>query len=406
MKSFIRGKCAVVKIFLYISIVLAILFGFYKMFTGDDKGVGYASFVFAVLVFFLTFVPINKEDIDQSQSANINKEYDEKEEPESQDNNIGFETQNESNEDNMINSEGEKYTDEVTVMDDQAQSKMIYLEDFDYFSSSNSSGNAFRYYESVKDNLGFTYANGIGGIGQGENWQEYKLAGKYKEIHGRIVLNYDYRSRTNDDVLLKIYGDNMLLYMSPTMLAGQEPVDFNIDISDIDILKVSIVGENMVRLVDGVLYTSDNNESKEYQQNNENRKTVSLYLLDYFNSSNTSGASFSYYSSVKDNMNNMYADGIGGNSGDLNWQEYKIYGNYKSIQGKIVLNYDYKEKNSNETYVNIYGDSKLLYTSPLITAGQEPVEFNINIEGIDILKISIEGKNMIRIVDCHLLAIE
>ena len=245
-----------VKIFLYISIVLAILFGFYKMFTGDDKGVGYASFVFAVLVFFLTFVPINKEDIDQSQSANINKEYDEKEEPESQDNNIGFETQNESNEDNMINSEGEKYTDEVTVMDDQAQSKMIYLEDFDYFSSSNSSGNAFRYYESVKDNLGFTYANGIGGIGQGENWQEYKLAGKYKEIHGRIVLNYDYRSRTNDDVLLKIYGDNMLLYMSPTMLAGQEPVDFNIDISDIDILKVSIVGENMVRLVDCILYDS------------------------------------------------------------------------------------------------------------------------------------------------------
>ena len=89
-------------------------------------------------------------------------------------------------------------------------------------------------------------------------------------------------------------------------------------------------------------------------------------MLDYISSSNTSGAAFSYYSSVKDNMNNVYADGIGGNSAYLNWQEYKVYGNYNSIQGKIILNYDYKEQESGETYVNIYGDSNLLYTSPLI----------------------------------------
>lgn len=69
-------------------------------------------------------------------------------------------------------------------------------------------------------------------------------------------------------------------------------------------------------------------------------------------------------------MGNVYADDIGGNSGGLNWQEYKLYGKYNTIQGKIILNFDYKEQESNETYVNIYGDSELLYTSPLITAGQ------------------------------------
>ncbi len=105
-------------------------------------------------------------------------------------------------------------------------------------------------------------------------------------------------------------------------------------------------------------------------------------------------------------MNNVYADGIGGNSAYLNWQEYKIGGNYNSFQGRIILNYDYREQESNETYVNIYGDSNLLYTSPLITAGQEPVEFNVNIEGIDKLRISIEGRNMIRIVECYLKKVE
>ena len=544
------------KIILYILIGLAILFGFYKMFIDDEKGVGYISFIFAVLVFLVTLIPNDKEEkIDESQGVVVNIENDEEGQAESKEDRNEAENENENREDDKNNQENADRQQDVsqseTEITAQEQDKMIYLEKLDYFNSSNSSGNAFRYYESAKDNLGFSYGNGIGGVNQGENWQEYKLSGKYKEIQGRVILNYDYRSQTNDDVLIKIYGDDMLLYMSPAMAAGQEPVDFNINISDVDVLKVSIVGENMVRLVDcvlydslgnqnkeyqtnetggdkvylqnidyiassntsgngfryydtvtdnlgltygnglggvgqgenwqdyklngkykefqarvvlnydyrsqvnddvlvkiygddmllymspimsagqepvdiklnitgvdilrvsivgenmvrlvdGILYASDGNESKEYQYSGIDKDIISLHLLDYISSSNTSGAAFSYYSSVKDNMNNVYADGVGGNSAYLNWQEYKVYGNYNSIQGKIILNYDYKEQESGETYVNIYGDSNLLYTSPLITAGQEPVEFNVNIEGIDKLRISIEGRNMIRIVECYL----
>ena len=544
------------KIILYILIGLAILFGFYKMFIDDEKGVGYISFIFAVLVFLVTLIPNDKEEkIDESQGVVVNIENDEEGQAESKEDRNEAENENENREDDKNNQENADRQQDVsqseTEITAQEQDKMIYLEKLDYFNSSNSSGNAFRYYESAKDNLGFSYGNGIGGVNQGENWQDYKLSGKYKEIQGRVILNYDYRSQTNDDVLIKIYGDDMLLYMSPAMAAGQEPVDFNINISDVDVLKVSIVGENMVRLVDcvlydslgnqnkeyqtnetggdkvylqnidyiassntsgngfryydtvtdnlgltygnglvgvgqgenwqdyklngkykefqarvvlnydyrsqvsddvlvkiygddmllymspimsagqepvdiklnitgvdilrvsivgenmvrlvdGILYASDGNESKEYQYSGIDKDIISLHLLDYISSSNTSGAAFSYYSRVKDNMNNVYADGIGGNSAYLNWQEYKVYGNYNSIQGKIILNYDYKEQESGETYVNIYGDSNLLYTSPLITAGQEPVEFNVNIEGIDKLRISIEGRNMIRIVECYL----
>lgn len=554
----------ILKIILYILIGFAILFGLYKMFIDDERGVGYASFIFAVLVFLVTLIPNGKEKkFDESQSITVNIENGEKGQEESEEDSNKAENKNENNDDDKnIQENTDKQKDEQqdisqpeTVITAQEQNKMIYLEKLDYFNSSNSSGNAFRYYESAKDNLGFSYGNGIGGVDSGENWQEYKLSRKYKEIQGRVVLNYDYRSQTNDDVLIKIYGDDMLLYMSPVMMAGQEPVDFNIDISDVDVLKVSIVGtnmvrlvdcvlydssknqnkeyqyneiggdkvylqnmdymtssntsgkgfryydtvmdnlgltygnglggvnqgenwqdyklggrykvfqarivlnydyrsqinddvfvkvygddmliyispimtagqepvdiniditdvdvlrisivgENMVRLVDGILYASDNNEPKEYKYNTMEKDIVPLYLLDYFCSSNSSGAGFSYYSSVKDNMNNVYTDGIGGNSAYLNWQEYKVGGNYNSVQGKIILNYDYKEQESSETYVNIYGDSNLLYTSPLITAGQQPVEFDVKIEGIDKLRISIEGRNMIRIVECYLKKVE
>lgn len=38
----------------------------------------------------------------------------------------------------------------------------------------------------------------------------------------------------------------------------------------------------MVHLVDGTLYTSDNNELKEYKYNIIDKDIISLHLLDYF----------------------------------------------------------------------------------------------------------------------------
>ena len=57
------------KIIIYILIGLAILFGLYKMFIDDEKGVGYASFIFAVLVFLLTLIPNDKEEKNDDNST-------------------------------------------------------------------------------------------------------------------------------------------------------------------------------------------------------------------------------------------------------------------------------------------------------------------------------------------------
>lgn len=401
-----KGDMGVVfKIILYILIGFAILFGLYKMFIDDEKGVGYVSFIFAVLAFLVTLIPNDKEDkVDGSQIVNSNTTYNE-EHAESKDNN-GAESQNESNEDDMVNQEGGQYvTDQPeSITTDQVQDKMIYLENLDYFNSSNSSGSAFKYYDSAKDNLGLTYGNGIGGVAQGENWQEYKLSGKYKEIQGRVVLNYDYRSQTNDDVIIKIYGDDMLLYMSPAMAAGQEPVDFDIDISDIDVLKVSIVGENMIRLVDCVLYDSLGNQSKEYQDYVTGGDKVYLQNIDYIASSNTSGNGFRYYDTVTDNLGLTYGNGIGGVGQGENWQDYKLSEKYKEFQARVVLNYDYRSQVSDDVLVKIYGDDILLYMSPIMSAGQEPVDIELDITGVDVLRVSIIGENMVRLVDGILYA--
>ena len=74
----------ILKIILYILIGLAILFGLYKMFIDDEKGVGYISFIFAVLVFLVTLIPNDKEEkIDESQGVVVNIENDEEGQAES-----------------------------------------------------------------------------------------------------------------------------------------------------------------------------------------------------------------------------------------------------------------------------------------------------------------------------------
>lgn len=68
---------------------------------------------------------------------------------------------------------------------------------------------------------------------------EYLLNQKYKQFKGKYVLHYDSRNATQDTVL-KVFGDDTLLYTSPVMKAGVLPVDFNIDVTGIIKLKIKL----------------------------------------------------------------------------------------------------------------------------------------------------------------------
>lgn len=59
----------VIKVILYILIAASILFGVYKMFIDDEKGVAYASFVFAILAFVITLIPANDEGSNPPEST-------------------------------------------------------------------------------------------------------------------------------------------------------------------------------------------------------------------------------------------------------------------------------------------------------------------------------------------------
>jgi hypothetical protein len=288
---------------------------------------------------------------------------------------------------------------------DNTEHQQVSFIDLDWFNASDSRG-GLTAYTLVKDNMGNTYGNGFGGNnGFGDNFREVNLGGAYKKIQGTIVLNYDNRTQTNDKALMYIHGDGELLYTSPAITAGIEPVSFSVDISGVAVLKITLYGSGMIRVVDCVLSDSadaefissriDNNDNTEHQQ-------VSFIDLDWFNASDSRGG-LTAYTLVKDNVGNTYGNGFGGNNGfGDNFRDVRLGGAYKKIQGTIVLNYDNRTQTNDRAIMYIHGDGELLYTSPAITAGIEPVSFSVDISGVDVLKITLYGSGMIRVVDCVL----
>lgn len=126
----------------------------------------------------------------------------------------------------------------------------IMLKDIEWSKASSEAG-GFRYFDEVIDNQGQTYDNGIGGSdGHGMTFQEYTLNGEFTEIIGRVVLNYKLREKESLYMKLFIYGDGKLLFRSQPVSAGCEPQDFSVDISGVEVLRLEIIGKDMLRLVD------------------------------------------------------------------------------------------------------------------------------------------------------------
>jgi hypothetical protein len=137
------------------------------------------------------------------------------------------------------------------------------------------------------------------------------------------------------------------------------------------------------------------------KHNNANKdgQTSSMWLdqLDYFNyQRGGSSDSWVLWESSKDNDSTgaSYSHGIKYGMPyyySKNWQytEYLLNQKYKKLTGKFVLHYDSRSVNR-ETYLKIYGDDKLLYTSEAMKSGKMPLDVNVDITGVIKLKVMID----------------
>lgn len=137
------------------------------------------------------------------------------------------------------------------------------------------------------------------------------------------------------------------------------------------------------------------------KHNNSNSSTQpsSMWLeqLDYFNYQETRASNdWGLWDSSKDKDSTgaSYSHGIKYNLYSI-WDasslftEYLLNQKYKKLSGKFILHYDSRNVNR-ETYLKVYGDDKLLYTSEVMTAGKMPIDVNVDVTGVIKLKVMID----------------
>jgi hypothetical protein len=292
---------------------------------------------------------------------------------------------------------------------------MVRLKDIDIVRSSepwrDGFRNTFNYFVTVQDNFGATYDNAIGRRNQSSapDWQEYNLNGRFQALEGRLVLNRDVRTSTaSTETYFTVFGDGQLLFRSPSVYPRMQPYDFSVDLRGVQTLYVGIYGDrNMLRLVDVVMYTEAFAGTRPFssaQRNTPSGRTVNLIALDWFYANDIQG--FITFDSVRDNAGTaIYANGLGGR---FAWRqtesfvEYFVDGDFARFTGRVVLAYEERDRQSDITYLFVYGDDELLYRSPLVTAGMQPADFDLNISNISILRVEIHGHGELRLVDAVL----
>lgn len=89
---------------------------------------------------------------------------------------------------------------------------------------------------------------------------EYLLNGKYTNFEGTCGVTFE--ERTNDgSQFFEVYGDGKLLYTSPVFTAGTMPSNFNIDISNVTILKIvypdPYYTHKLATIFDGKVYNKE-----------------------------------------------------------------------------------------------------------------------------------------------------
>lgn len=154
----------------------------------------------------------------------------------------------------------------------------IYITDMEYMSCVN----RIETQEKLKDNIGNTYHNGlfmardISFLGDkgwyGEGSADYYLNGKYAIFSGTVAVPTKNENNTRSSYF-EVYGDGKLLYTSPVMEKNSFPENFSINITGVQVLKISYPESNenseLATIYDGLLTPQGNTESTKSKGNLE-----------------------------------------------------------------------------------------------------------------------------------------
>ena len=250
------------------------------------------------------------------------------------------------------------------------------------------------------------YADAVYGsmnISDGTAYEVYDIGGKYHFFTATVAVmhnNYDIGEQYSG--IIRIYGDNKLLWSDENITVYTKPYEIQVDIHNVQDLKIEMYGQGnkgvnglKPMLGNPLLLQEDLDFFKEAPEKPSEEAYARAVNLEtcyaYAHGRTAPGEEYS----VKDVRGNEYVFALRGYMSPKDGSAYQIYdigGNYQFLTATIAPMYS-KNGIAEDIagIIRIYGNGRLLWSDEEITSMTRPYDIVIYIGNVTDLKIEMYG---------------
>lgn len=235
--------------------------------------------------------------------------------------------------------------------------------------------------KELKDSYGNSYSGNIVNMESSRNsYAVYNLDGEYARFSGKIVIAEDVYTDCVMDIA--IYGDGRELYSKAGLTRQTEAQDFDLDVTGVGTLEIRSSGEEYISLAEA--------EFTKAEERTVPPTYASLEELTVIDS-----VDFEQKTCIqKDTFGNLHKGRqYFKNPMTSESESYALYNldqKYLSFSGKLII--DEESHSSCNMNVQIYLDDQLAFEQNGIGRTTEPVEVNLDVTDVKVMKIRVVGK--------------
>lgn len=214
----------------------------------------------------------------------------------------------------------------------------------------------------------------------------WDIAGNFDNFTGIWAIRQTERD-TEKYSDFDIIADGEIIYSSPSITGGDLPVTVSVDISGCNVLAIMFKnGTGEAVLADVKL---SNDEPREAEPVSEDGYLLPDWLTDLEPIYETSGVNVRSDSSGKAIDGTTYSHYLFAYDEDEGIA-YRLDGRYERITGLWTICYSDRDTDK-ECSFRIYADDECVYSSPVLTGGDDPVYVDADLDGCTLLTIKFTG---------------
>ena len=235
--------------------------------------------------------------------------------------------------------------------------------------------------KELKDSYGNSYSGNIVNMEASRNsYAVYNLDGEYTRFSGKIVIAEDVYTDCVMDIA--IYGDGRELYSKAGLTRQTEAQDFDLDVTGVGTLEIRSSGEDSISLAEA-----------EFTQAEE--RTVPPTYASLGELTVIDSVDFEQKTCLqKDTFGDLHKGRqYFKNPMTSETESYALYNldqKYLSFSGKLII--DEESTTNCNMNVQIYLDDQLAFEQNGIGRTTEPVEVNLDVTNVKVMKIRVVGK--------------